>query len=92
MKAHSDSGFELKAARRGVTYNRVMYWVNKSDYHPYKAEFFTVSNRLLKRCYYRKFKDMGGAVRPTQLVMEDTLRQGERCDGLRRYEASQPPR
>lgn len=69
---------DLKAARRGVTYNRVMYWVNKRDYRPYKAEFFTVSNRMLKRCYYEEFKTLGGAVRPTQLIMEDTLREGER--------------
>lgn len=69
---------ELTAARRGVTYRRVVYWVNQRNYRPYKAEFYTVSGRLLKRAYYRKFEELGGAIRPTQLVLEDTLRAGER--------------
>lgn len=69
---------ELTAARKGVTYHRVLYWVNARNSRPLKAEFYTVSKRLLKRCYYTKFEKMGGAVRPTRLLMEDTLRTGER--------------
>ncbi len=69
---------ELTAARRGVTYHRVVYWVNQRNYRPHKAEFYTVSGRLLKRAYYRKFEELGGAIRPTRLVLEDTLRAGER--------------
>jgi len=69
---------ELKANRRGVTYNRVLYWVNKENYRPYKAEFFTLSNRLIKTCYYQSYETIGGAVRPTHLVMENALKKQER--------------
>lgn len=69
---------ELKAVDRGVTYQRVMYWVGKKNAWPHKAEFYSLSNRLLKRCSYENFQSMGGKVRPTRLVMEDALKTGER--------------
>jgi hypothetical protein len=68
---------ELEAVDRGVTYHRVMYWVRKSDARPYKAEFYSLSDRLLKTCWYQEFKTMAGKMRPTRLVMDDALKQGE---------------
>jgi hypothetical protein len=67
---------ELKAVDRSVTYDRVLYWVNKSNNRPYKAEFYALSGRLLKTCRYLNYKETGGAVRPTRLVMEDALIEG----------------
>ena len=67
---------ELKAVDRSVTYHRVLYWVNKSNNWPHKAEFFAVSGKLLKTCYYQNFKEIGGGVRPTTLVMVDALTEG----------------
>jgi len=64
---------ELKAARRGVTYHRVLYWVNQSNFRPYKAEFYSVSNRLIKTCHYKGYKKVAGELRPTQLEMVDGL-------------------
>ena len=69
---------ELVAARRAITYNRVLYWVDRANYRPYKVEFYSVSRRLLKTAYYREFKQLGGAIRPTRLVLQDALRKGER--------------
>ena len=68
---------ELVAAGSGVTYSRVLYWVNQSNFFPYKAEFYSVSNRLLKTCQYENFRSMAGRPRPTRLVMRDALRKGE---------------
>lgn len=68
---------ELKAVDRGVTYQRVMYWVNKKSFWPMKAEFFSLSNRLLKRCSYENYQTQTGKQRPTRLVMEDALKAGE---------------
>ena len=69
---------ELNAVDRGVTYHRVMYWVRRSDNRPLKAEFYSLSDRLLKTCYFQEFKKMAGEMRPTRLVMDDALKQGER--------------
>lgn len=68
---------DLKAVSRRVTYQRVKYWVNKKNFWPLKAEFYSLSNRLLKRCRYEDFRRMAGRIRPTRLVMEDALRRGE---------------
>jgi outer membrane lipoprotein-sorting protein len=64
---------ELKAVDRKVTYPRVRYWVRQKDYRPYKAEFYSLSGRLLKTCFYQDFRNLGGRVRPTRLVMQDAL-------------------
>lgn len=68
---------ELRAADRSVTYPRVLYWVSQKNAHPLKAEFYSLSNRLLKTCRYENFRTMAGKMRPTRLVMEDALRAGE---------------
>ncbi len=67
---------ELNAARRGVTYRRVLYWVHTPTSRPFKAEFYSVSKRLLKTCYYQNYETVLGKVRPTRLVINDALRQG----------------
>lgn len=64
---------ELKANNVSVPYHRVVYWVRKTDYRPYKAEFYTLSGRLRKTAYYSDFQHMEGEIRPTRLVMEDAL-------------------
>jgi len=69
---------ELTAVDRSITYPRVLYWVRASDAAPYKAEFYSVSNRLLKTCLYGKYENMLGKLRPTQLVMTDALHEGEK--------------
>lgn len=68
---------DLVAVDRSVTYQRVVYWVRQSDNWPYKAEFYSLSNRLLKTCSYENFQFMEGKQRPTRLVLTDALRGGE---------------
>jgi outer membrane lipoprotein-sorting protein len=69
---------ELTAVDRSVTYQRVLYWVNEATSAPYRAEFYSVSKRLLKTCTYGGYEKVLGKLRPTRLVMEDALRAGER--------------
>ena len=68
---------ELAAVDRGVTYHRVLYWVRQSNNWPYKAEFYSLSDRMLKTCFYQKYERMAGRERPTRLTMLDALRAGE---------------
>ena len=67
---------ELIATDRGVTYHRVLYWVRQSNHSPYKAEFYSVSDRLLKSAKYDNYARLGGRSRPSRLVMHDALREG----------------
>ncbi|HKQ38000.1 MAG TPA: outer membrane lipoprotein-sorting protein, partial [Verrucomicrobiae bacterium] len=67
---------DLIAVDRKVTYQRVRYWVRQNDFRPYKAEFYALSDRLLKICNYLDFQNLGGKVRPTKIVMVDALNKG----------------
>jgi outer membrane lipoprotein-sorting protein len=68
---------ELTAVDRSVTYHRVIYWVRQSNYWPYKAEFYSLSDRLLKTCLYQNYKQMAGRERPTRLVIQNALLKDE---------------
>lgn len=68
---------ELIGVDNSVTYQRVIYWVEQSNHWPYRAEFYSLSNRLLKTSRYENFEMLLGQLRPTRLVMEDALRKGE---------------
>ena len=68
---------ELLGVDRGVTYHKVLYWVQQSNFWPYRAEFYSLSDRLLKTARYENFQLVLGEQRPTRLVMTDALRTGE---------------
>ncbi len=68
---------ELIAGERSVTYPKILYWVRAADSHPARAEFHSLSGKLLKTCRYEQFAALGGRIRPTRLVMADALKQGE---------------
>ena len=68
----------LTGVDKSVTYHKVLYWVRQSNFWPYRAEFYSLSNRLLKTASYQNFQTILGKQRPTRLVMEDALRQGEK--------------
>ncbi|MGL1833269.1 outer membrane lipoprotein-sorting protein [Rhodocyclaceae bacterium SMB388] len=68
---------ELTADGRGVTYAKVKYWVADDNDQPLKAEFYALSGRLLKTTRYEDYRELAGQIRPTRLVMEDALKQGE---------------
>ncbi|MCB1744049.1 MAG: outer membrane lipoprotein-sorting protein [Gammaproteobacteria bacterium] len=74
---------ELTAAKSGVTYHRVLYWVDAQTMRPHKAEFYTRSGRHLKTAHYRKYAQMLGTLRPTEMLMEDEVRKGD--SSLLRY-------
>jgi outer membrane lipoprotein-sorting protein len=69
---------DLSAVDRGVTYHRVMYWVTEGSIRPKKAEFYSLSDRLLKVATYGAYQSLGGKIRPTQIIIEDALRKGEK--------------
>ena len=68
---------ELLANDRAVTYHKVLYWVKQANAFPHRAEFYSVSDRLLKTAHYQNFVKMGGRLRPSRLVLQDALRNGE---------------
>lgn len=68
---------ELIAKDERVTYHRVVFWVQKSNFHPYKAEFYAVSGRILKTASYEDYRQIAGRLRPGRLVLNDPLVRGQ---------------
>jgi outer membrane lipoprotein-sorting protein len=77
LEGESHHVLELTAVDRSVTYQKVVLWVKQANAWPHKAEFYSLSNKLLKTARYEKYQTMAGRTRPTRMVMEDALRQGE---------------
>lgn len=49
----------LMAKNESVAYAKIIYWINKLDYKPIKAEFYALSGRLLKTAYYQNYAPIG---------------------------------
>ena len=69
---------ELTAARRGVTYHRIHYWVERGTYRPLRAAFYAISGHLLKVCAFEDYRWVLGRKRPMRLVIADALVRGQR--------------
>ena len=69
---------DLNANAGDITYGKVRLWVEAQTYHPLRAEFYTISGRLLKTCTYARYQELGGRLRPSRVVMTDALNAGQR--------------
>ncbi len=69
---------DLVAKSPKKTYNKIRYWVSKSDNRPVQAEYFTVSGQSLKTVAFEDFRSEAGAVRPMRLVFRDTLNKNKK--------------
>lgn len=54
-----------------VSYPTVEYWVAKDTFYPIHAKFYSANGEVLKKSYYRKFQNILGAVRPTEVLIFD---------------------
>lgn len=64
---------DLKARDSKVTYDKIVYWVDKTSYRPFKAEFYALSGKLLKTAKYERYKKIGRYDRMTKIVIQDAL-------------------
>lgn len=67
----------LQAKNEEVTYDRVIFVVEKNTLRPHTAQFFAASGKLLKTGTYDHYQMMAGAMRPTRLVFENPLIKGQ---------------
>jgi outer membrane lipoprotein-sorting protein len=65
---------DLRAKRKGATYQRVRYFVRKSDAQPVKAEYFLTSGKAIKTAAFGGLRDMGGRPTLTRIEIHDATR------------------
>ena len=64
---------DMAAATSDAMYNRIEYWVERGTYRPIKGKFYADSGRPLKIAYYHKYEEWLGAVRPTEVILIDSV-------------------
>jgi hypothetical protein len=72
------SVLKLTAKTKEVTYASLLYWVAKDSFRPMKAEFYTLSGKLLKTGYWDNDQVVNGGLRPMRLTLIDGIKNDAR--------------
>ena len=65
---------DLRAKRKGATYQRVRYFVRPSDGRPLRAEYFLTSGKPIKTATFENLREMAGKPTLTRVVIHDVAR------------------
>lgn len=69
---------ELRAKRKGATYQRMRYAVRQTDARPVRAEFFLESGKQTKTALFEEPRTEGGQTVMTRLVIYDHIKGGSK--------------
>lgn len=64
---------DLHARQNSVTYQRIHLWVTEKELHPLKADFFSLSGKLIRSIQYSGYQNVLGKQRPTILEISDAI-------------------
>lgn len=70
----------LQAKKQGLTYSKIKVWVNAKDKRPLKAEFLTLSGKVIKTATYENYKNILNKQRPTKIHIVDHLKKDHFSD------------
>ncbi|MEW6621245.1 MAG: outer membrane lipoprotein-sorting protein [bacterium] len=68
---------ELSSKSEQASYSKIFLWTDTESFKPIKAEFYSISDRLLKTAFYKGYAKVLGKERPLVLEIYDELRKGE---------------
>jgi hypothetical protein len=74
VKSQGCTVLTLTAKTKEVTYASIRYWVARDSFKPVKAEFYTLSGKLLKTGYWDNEQIVHGGLRPTRLTLVDGIK------------------
>lgn len=63
----------LEQKKKGLTYPKIRAFVEKKTFHPIKAEFLTLTGKVIKTSEYSDYKDLEGKKRPSKIRIVDAL-------------------
>lgn len=61
----------LTANKKGLTYEKIRAWVQKDSFRPVQTEYLSLSGMILKKASFAGYKSISGAVRPTEIHIQD---------------------
>lgn len=65
---------KLTAKNAGTTYNSIDLWVEKDNFFPLKAIFYSLSGKELKEAYYSDLKTLAGSERISKITIYDYIK------------------
>jgi outer membrane lipoprotein-sorting protein len=69
---------ELKAKRKGSTYQRIEYWLRADDARPVKAEFYLTSGKHVKSETFDEYQQVNGRTLLRRATIYDWIRKSSR--------------
>jgi len=63
----------LVAKHKSATYRKIELWFTRDQYHPVRADFFSLSGKLLRTVEYQGYQMVLGKMRPMVLKITDAL-------------------
>lgn len=70
----------LEQKKKGLTYSKIRARVEKNTFHPLKAEFLTMSGKVVKTAEYKNYKEYAGKMRPSLIHIVDALKSDNYSD------------
>ncbi|MFK7823294.1 MAG: outer membrane lipoprotein-sorting protein [Oligoflexales bacterium] len=67
----------LEANKKGLTYEKIIAFVEKGSFRPLGAKYLTKSGKVLKDAEFKAYKLLAGKVRPSQIVIKDAIKKGK---------------
>lgn len=62
----------LKRKTPAATWPKIIYWVEKgTDYRPWRADYYSLDDKLIKQVRYQNYQPVLGRERPTTIVVQD---------------------
>lgn len=65
---------DLRAKRKGATYQRILFWVHVEDARPVRAEFYLTSAKRIKSATFDEFMAVGGRNQLRRMTLYDEIR------------------
>jgi outer membrane lipoprotein-sorting protein len=69
---------ELRSLEDNVPYRNINLWVSADGYRPLRADFFSLSGKLLRTVSYQGYQQILGKLRPTRLEITNALNPEEK--------------
>lgn len=64
----------LEATKKGLTYDKIRVWVQKPGFQPQRAEYLSLSGKVLKNVSYKAYKKLAGGMRPSEIHIQDAIK------------------
>jgi hypothetical protein len=70
----------LEQKKKGLTYAKIRVTVQKNNFHPQRAEFLTLTGKVVKTAEYKNYQNFAGRMRPSLIHIVDELKASNTSD------------